>query len=242
MEVHAHSHTPRKKWTHYFWEFFMLFLAVFCGFLAENWREQYVERHRENEYVAHLLIDLKRDTAYFNLVARVMEKQLKTFDSSNVALDQIPALKDAEFIRLVLPLRTTYPIATTTTTFTQMKSSGSLRYIKDFELSAKVSRYYDGVIPQLLAFFKNMDDYYSSNIDPFIVQHFDLSESDFNTDTLKTNNPTYLERTNKSDFILKNLLIKYYNSLNFNYSETLADANHYAKNLIDLIQKEYDIY
>ena len=26
MEVHAH--TPRKKWTHYFWEFLMLFLAV----------------------------------------------------------------------------------------------------------------------------------------------------------------------------------------------------------------------
>ena len=29
MEVHAHSHTPRKKWTHYFCEFLMLFLAVF---------------------------------------------------------------------------------------------------------------------------------------------------------------------------------------------------------------------
>ena len=28
MEVHAHTHTPRKKWTHYFWEFLMLFLAV----------------------------------------------------------------------------------------------------------------------------------------------------------------------------------------------------------------------
>ena len=35
MEVHHHTHTPRKKWTHYFWEFLMLFLAVFCGFLAE---------------------------------------------------------------------------------------------------------------------------------------------------------------------------------------------------------------
>ena len=35
MEVHQHTHTPRKKWTHYFWEFLMLFLAVFCGFLAE---------------------------------------------------------------------------------------------------------------------------------------------------------------------------------------------------------------
>ena len=42
MEVHHHTHlasgkthTARKKWTHYFWEFLMLFLAVFCGFLAE---------------------------------------------------------------------------------------------------------------------------------------------------------------------------------------------------------------
>jgi len=23
MEVHAHTHTARKKWTHYFWEFLM---------------------------------------------------------------------------------------------------------------------------------------------------------------------------------------------------------------------------
>ena len=41
MEVHAHTHPstglptgqtgsgPRKKWTHYFWEFLMFFLAVF---------------------------------------------------------------------------------------------------------------------------------------------------------------------------------------------------------------------
>ena len=28
MEVPAHTHTARKKWTHYFWEFLMLFLAV----------------------------------------------------------------------------------------------------------------------------------------------------------------------------------------------------------------------
>ena len=46
MEVHHHAHlasgethTSRKKWTHYLWEFLMLFLAVFCGFLAENQRE-----------------------------------------------------------------------------------------------------------------------------------------------------------------------------------------------------------
>ena len=47
MEVHHRSHTTGKKWTHYFWEFLMLFLAVFCGFLAENQREHVIEKKRE---------------------------------------------------------------------------------------------------------------------------------------------------------------------------------------------------
>ena len=61
MEVHAHSHlasgethTARKKWTHYFWEFLMLFLAVFCGFLAQNQREHMIEGQREKKYAKSL--------------------------------------------------------------------------------------------------------------------------------------------------------------------------------------------
>ena len=62
MEVHAHTSRTsgtRKKWTHYLWEFIMLFLAVFCGFLAENQREHYVEHQREKQYVITMLEDLK---------------------------------------------------------------------------------------------------------------------------------------------------------------------------------------
>src|SRR5512141_256211 len=70
MEVHHHSHTSRKKWTHYFWEFLMLFLAVFCGFLAENFREHYVERNREKEYLRSMLEELKYDTAQCNAAIR----------------------------------------------------------------------------------------------------------------------------------------------------------------------------
>jgi hypothetical protein len=40
MEVHAYSHTDRNKWTHYFWEFLILFFAVFAGFLAEHQRKK----------------------------------------------------------------------------------------------------------------------------------------------------------------------------------------------------------
>src|SRR6187431_3185543 len=81
MEVHQHTHTPRKKWTHYFWEFLMLFLAVFCGFLAENQREHYVEGHRAKEYAKSLLSDLKEDTVEIATGIRQNRFMLSTFDS-----------------------------------------------------------------------------------------------------------------------------------------------------------------
>jgi hypothetical protein len=61
MEVHSHSHTPRKKWNHYLWEFLMLFLAVFAGFLAENQREHFVEHRREKQYIKSYVEDLQTD-------------------------------------------------------------------------------------------------------------------------------------------------------------------------------------
>src|SRR6187401_54015 len=56
MEVHHHSQTPRKKWAHYFWEFFMLFFAVFCGMLAEYKLEHIIEHQREKKYIRSIMI------------------------------------------------------------------------------------------------------------------------------------------------------------------------------------------
>jgi len=89
MEVHHHAHTPdpdkhrgRKKWTHYFWEFLMLFLAVFCGFLAENQREHGVELRRAKVYGANLYEELKKDTVSINNAiegTRLIAGKLDTF-------------------------------------------------------------------------------------------------------------------------------------------------------------------
>src|SRR5216117_3676300 len=82
MEVHAHTHTSdpdpstssghrgRKKWTHYLWEFLMLFLAVFCGFLAENLREHRIEKDREKQYIQSLMNDLKTDVINIETVQK----------------------------------------------------------------------------------------------------------------------------------------------------------------------------
>ena len=81
MEVHHHSHTERKKWSHYFWEFLMLFLAVFCGFLAEYQLEHMIERDREEQLIRSLVNDIKADTAALNFFIRSRERREMRLDS-----------------------------------------------------------------------------------------------------------------------------------------------------------------
>src|SRR3954468_17117375 len=66
MEVHKHPHhvTHKKKWGEYLLEFFMLFLAVFLGFIAENQREHIVEHQREKKFSSRLLSDLRQDSLF----------------------------------------------------------------------------------------------------------------------------------------------------------------------------------
>jgi hypothetical protein len=68
MEIHANHlhHAPGRKIWHYFFEFLMLFLAVFCGFIAENWREQLREHHREKEFILLYSGRFKSDTLQSN--------------------------------------------------------------------------------------------------------------------------------------------------------------------------------
>src|SRR5574339_585263 len=103
MEVHAHTHTPRKKWTHYFWEFLMLFLAVFCGFLAENEREHFVERRREIQFMKMMLEDLKHDTTELSRVSRFISRGLKSMDTciNILFLTKLSSKEIVDYYRLV---------------------------------------------------------------------------------------------------------------------------------------------
>ena len=72
MEVHHHSHHP-KKIKEYITEFVMLFAAVTLGFFAENLREVYIEKERSHEFVERFEVDLKNNV-YF------LDSLLKTDD------------------------------------------------------------------------------------------------------------------------------------------------------------------
>jgi hypothetical protein len=142
MEVHAHSHTPRKKWTHYLWEFLMLFLAVFCGFLAEYQLEHVIEHQREQKYVESLIQDLKTDTAH-------LEDYINLRKEKRIMMDSLVLLLSTDkhkqfgnetyfFARHVFFGQ---PFVSTDGTMQQLKNAGNLRLIKNENIISNILSY-----------------------------------------------------------------------------------------------------
>jgi hypothetical protein len=142
MEVHHHAHTDRKKWHHYFWEFFMLFLAVTLGFMVENMREHYIEHKRAKVYANAMIKNLRTDSAELSQIIYRGEFAVNYLDSFltllyNNPLEKIPSGKLYWYGLWGGYLRGFEP---NDATFQQMKNSGSLRYFSS-DLEEAVSQY-----------------------------------------------------------------------------------------------------
>lgn len=122
----------------------MLFLAVFCGFLAENQREHYIEHQREKKFIRSLIFDLKQDTAELNRSIAEVTKAGLLQDSVLLFLNQyIP--KD------YLPLRYKFLITWSLNRFSvvfnevtamQLRNAGNLRLIRNQQTIRKISEYW----------------------------------------------------------------------------------------------------
>jgi hypothetical protein len=144
MEVHTHTHTARKKWTHYFWEFLMLFLAVTAGFFVENMREHKIEYQRSEKYARALIEDLKRDTAELGASIKANRFILTCFDSIGTIImnfgtrDVVPC----SFYYYSRMATLSDKVVWHKATLTQIMQSGSLRYFRP-ALVENISFYYD---------------------------------------------------------------------------------------------------
>jgi hypothetical protein len=143
MEVHHHSHTARKKWTHYFWEFLMLFLAVTLGFFVENKREHYIEDQRADHLVVSLIKDLQKDTALLGWLDDFrLQKRKARLDSFYVLLETPPGKVDKKvFYPLFYSICEWYPFIQSSGTMNQLKNAGYLRYFSDNKLLEHISEY-----------------------------------------------------------------------------------------------------
>ncbi len=143
MEVHHHPHSEGKRLKHYLFEFFMLFLAVFCGFLAENFREHLVERRQEKEYMHSLMEDLQTDTATLNneiiLGYRVSEgiAHLVSFINNEPVKDSVEKLYE-----LNIQSNRIVSAEFEDRTSSQLKNAGNMRLVRDQPVADSIRSYW----------------------------------------------------------------------------------------------------
>ena len=240
MEVHAHAHTPRKKWTHYFWEFLMLFLAVFCGFLAENQREHMIEHQREKRFAVQLLADLTNDSVHFSfLINNVVPRVDKRARNLNELLTRQPAATDKEVI-LALSGVNRIGLLLTNTTFTQMKTSGTLRYIRNDSLTGLLSKYYDVLCARVIHSWEESRDFYNDYLLPFSLKHIKSQDFFEQTDSLIKQDPAMINRTAKTDQELLNYINTYHDQVTWSLiNNKCKPALKEIRLLIPMLKKEY---
>ena len=142
MEVHTHSHTARKKWTHYFWEFLMLFLAVFSGFMAEYFLEHKIEKNREKQFMVSMIEDLKADTSAISILNTQRYGRIRMYDSlASFIIEKKYLDNGGDFYYWGRNISRRAFFFSADGTMQQLKNSGGLRLISDQTISDKIIAY-----------------------------------------------------------------------------------------------------
>ena len=228
MEVHAHSHlasgethTARKKWTHYFWEFLMLFLAVFCGFLAEYQLEHKIEKERGKQFIESFYEDLKTDTARISWYINYDDEKLSVlvnlgncYDTLLISMKSSSCLLD-----IIKHSSINRPFIRTNRTLQQLANAAGFRLLKKEDADSILS--YDKDVNNFQDFqatvFQDAQNNVRSTSSLLInfkanSQMFQPRTGELITELSKENVTAPLLFTND-----KNLLNKYFNDLQLYY-------------------------
>ena len=244
MEVHHHSHKSGKKWTHYFWEFLMLFLAVFCGFLAENQREHYIEHQREMQFVNSFINDLEADTARLEEIITNRTFREERLDSLAFLLNGDSAIfftKDIYFLAVTLPRITLFQFSPSDGTMLQLKNSGGLRLIRKRVATDSIMKY-DAAIKSLL----RLDDQEQEIINiqreiaPKIFTGIELSKfSDADNIPVRLDHGPALMPGYKSSLNEFNYRLVSIKNVNKGYRREVKKLLKQATNLLNTLKHEY---
>ena len=241
MEVHAHSHTARKKWTHYFWEFLMLFLAVFCGFLAEYKLEQTIEHHKEREYIESMMEDLQNDTTKLSQLNIALVNIENSIDTIFMYYDDMPNGANPILFRNINAIYGYHIFIYSDRTIQQLKSSGGMRLIKNKKAANGIMDYdasvrnYENNGAYVQRFWENLTAQRINIIDQQALDNDLKTSGEINTERnyLLLNDPVILRR-------LKSFIYE----LKIYHSHTIQDnieLKEKATGLIEILKKEYHL-
>ncbi len=246
MEVHHHSHHP-KKWKEYITEFLMLFLAVSLGFMAENIREHQIEQNRERQYMVSFVADLESDIV--NIMEGMPRKdaRMKAIDTLFQYFNQNPNVTEVPAIIVKKMKRAAYDrsYVRNTTTINQLKNSGNLRLIQNRRVVDSIASYdwrWSRMEYYRETYITNQKDIY--HLEEEILDARDMIGFFINNDSLTSENSSPKTGAIR---IRREPLNSYLNLLSRQLIVTKLDKENYRKiavmsqELINIIKKEYDI-
>ena len=149
MELHHPLAPHKKKLKDYFFEFFMLFVAITLGFFVENKREHMTENKREKQFIRSLVEDLRVDTVKINYMMGYNYGAMAGLDSLISIIYEYKKNDTAAIRKMyhwyVYYARNSFTVNFTDRTISQLKNSGNMRLIEDQIVSDSIIDYDDGV-------------------------------------------------------------------------------------------------
>jgi hypothetical protein len=249
MEIHHHGHVhEQKKWKEYLFQFLMLFLAVFCGFLAENEREHFIENGREKKYIKSMISDLQEDT--FNIV-ETLEYNIKKFHGLDTLSNALNNFQFSDTAQLQLfKLKARYAsnmtvVAINDRTIRQLLNSGNMRLIHKLTVSDTIMQYY-GQAKEALT---GQEKIYEETMKRLVFFSEDIFDNTY--EKLKFNNDSSFTRNlqwDKSKLLTNDgAILKKYGRMVVTaqgmiayYITLLQDIKAKAVSLLLFLKKEYD--
>jgi len=225
----------------------MLFLAVFCGFLAEYQLEHKIEKDREKVYIRSLAEDLVQDTAEFSTDNATRRTAILMFDSLIKLLNKkertiIEQQHMYYMARMGLRLA---PFPTQNDrTYEQMKSSGNLRLIHHKKISDRITKYYFRSKEfsinesQSMLRLQSLIEYQGKIFDGVVFQQMTNME-DFSINHPVGNPPLITEDKKMINELV--VRIHYVLSILLYTEKFVINMKNEAAELIEFLKKEYHI-
>jgi hypothetical protein len=144
MEVHHHPdlHHNKRRFTEYFLEFLMIFLAVTMGFFAESIREHYTEKTNTREYLESYRDELLLQQKMFANYKSIFQRKVIVCDSVKTIFFNHEENKKIDILeRLLVPALILIDPPFNTSSYDQIVSSGALRYINNINLRDSMAAY-----------------------------------------------------------------------------------------------------
>jgi hypothetical protein len=243
MEVHHHTHTERKKWFHYLWEFFMLFFAVTLGFFVENLREHHLESIREKQYIRSLLSDLKEDTTEINTSLANAYKAMRYEDSLIFFIYQHSpsGFLPKHYLEIDLYALLRLKVIFNNATAQQLKNSGNMRLIHSPEVARAISLYWDqqeftNISLDRYLEYRNRGRQFEEGLFSYsqedLIDAGLIPQNDKSVKVLRSDPVAWAEYSN---------IISHCHITIVQYLDDLKKVGDQAKELITLLQKEYHL-